>query len=107
MENSETQTWLEFALACKYIEQNEFEMLLNLSEQVGSLLHHMMGNPEKYKQRIGKRQKAKGKGQKAKSKMQKAEGSRQKAEGKKQRAKSKRRFYELKVVAHQFYIKVE
>ncbi len=49
MENSETQTWLEFALACKYIEQNEFEMLLNLSEQVGSLLHHMMGNPEKYK----------------------------------------------------------
>jgi hypothetical protein len=39
--------------------------------------------------------------------MQKAEGSRQKAEGKKQRAKSKRRFYELKVVAHQFYIKVE
>lgn len=49
MENSETQTWLEFALDCKYIEQNEFDILLNLSEQVGSLLHHMIANPEKYK----------------------------------------------------------
>ncbi len=49
MENSETQTWLEFALACKYIEQNEFDMFMNLTEQVGNLLHHMITNPEKYK----------------------------------------------------------
>ncbi len=48
MENSETQTWLEFALACKYIKEEEYVLLLNLSEQVGSLLHHMINNPEKY-----------------------------------------------------------
>ncbi|MEO7524138.1 MAG: four helix bundle protein, partial [Ferruginibacter sp.] len=49
MENSETQTWLEFALACKYIKEEEYKLLLNRSEQVGSLLHHMISNPEKYK----------------------------------------------------------
>jgi len=49
MENAETQTWLEFALACKYINQQEQESFLNLSEQVGNLLNHMIRNPEKYK----------------------------------------------------------
>lgn len=49
MENAETQTWLEFAVACKYINQQEQEALLNLSEQVGNLLNHMIRNPEKYK----------------------------------------------------------
>ncbi|MEO8112111.1 MAG: four helix bundle protein [Ginsengibacter sp.] len=49
MENAETQTWLEFALACKYINQQEHDGLLNLSEQVGNLLHHMINSPEKYK----------------------------------------------------------
>ncbi len=49
MENAETQTWLEFALACKYIIQNEHGELFNLSEEVGRLLSHMINNPEKYK----------------------------------------------------------
>lgn len=49
MENAETQTWLEFAVACKYINQQEQEALLNLSEQVGNLLNHMIRNAEKYK----------------------------------------------------------
>ncbi len=49
MENAETQTWFEFALACKYIIQNEHDELLRLSEQVGNLSHHMINNPEKYK----------------------------------------------------------
>jgi four helix bundle protein len=49
MENSETQTWLEFAFACTYIDQDTYTQLINLSEQVGSLLHHMISNPEKYK----------------------------------------------------------
>jgi four helix bundle protein len=49
MENAETQTWLEFSLACKYISQNEHDLLLNLSEEVGRLLSHMINNPEKYK----------------------------------------------------------
>lgn len=49
MENAETQTWLEFALACKYITQTKHDELLQLSEQVGNLLNHMIHNPEKYK----------------------------------------------------------
>jgi four helix bundle protein len=49
MENAETQTWLEFALACKYILQNEYDELLNLTEEVARLLSHMIKNPEKYK----------------------------------------------------------
>jgi four helix bundle protein len=38
MENAETQTRLEFALACIYITQKEYDELLNLSEEVGKLL---------------------------------------------------------------------
>jgi four helix bundle protein len=49
MENAETQTWLQFALACKYITQSEHDELLNLSEEAGRLLSHMIHNPEKYK----------------------------------------------------------
>ncbi len=49
MENAETQTWLQFALACKYISQQEHDELLKLSEQAGNLLNHMICNPEKYK----------------------------------------------------------
>ena len=49
MENAETQTWLEFSLKCKYISQNKYEELLNLSEEAGRLLSHMINNPVKYK----------------------------------------------------------
>lgn len=49
MENCETQTWLEFSLACMYIKQEQFNELLNQSEEVGRLLNHMINNPEKYK----------------------------------------------------------
>ncbi len=49
MENAETQTWLQFAVACRYIIQQEHDELLSLSEEVGNLLHHMIHNPEKYK----------------------------------------------------------
>ncbi len=49
MENTETQTWVDFALACKYITEIEYNQLLTLSEQVGNLLNHMIMNPEKYK----------------------------------------------------------
>jgi four helix bundle protein len=49
MENAETQTWLQFALACSYLKQQECDELLNLSEEIGNLLNHMISNPEKYK----------------------------------------------------------
>jgi Cu(I)/Ag(I) efflux system membrane fusion protein len=48
MENAETQAWLEFAFGCKYISWQVYEELVNLSEQVGNLLNHMINYPEKY-----------------------------------------------------------
>jgi len=47
-ENSETQLWLEFALACKYIDIGEKEELDGISKEVGKLIHFMMNNPEKF-----------------------------------------------------------
>lgn len=48
MENSETQTWLDFSLACKYLEEMKYRELVSQSEEVGKLLNHMVENPEKY-----------------------------------------------------------
>lgn len=47
-ENSETQTWLEFALACKYIHQENFDDMFKDSEEVGKLINFMITNPEKF-----------------------------------------------------------
>jgi len=49
MENSETQVWLDFALACKYMTKNVYDDFILKSEEVGRLLNHMIINPEKYK----------------------------------------------------------
>ena len=48
MENSETQVWLDFALSCGYIKEDTHKELLDESEEVGKLLHHMMEHPDKY-----------------------------------------------------------
>jgi four helix bundle protein len=48
MENSETQAWLDFARACKYIQDDQYHDLLAKSEEVGRMLNHMVENPEKY-----------------------------------------------------------
>ena len=48
MENTETQTWLKFFLACNYIKQDQRDALFNQSEKVGRLLNHMINNPDKY-----------------------------------------------------------
>ncbi len=47
-ENSETQLWLEFALACEYISNEEKRKLENKSEEIGKLINYMMFNPEKF-----------------------------------------------------------
>lgn len=47
-ENSETQTWLEFSLACKYINEELFKELINKSEEVGKLINYMILHPEKF-----------------------------------------------------------
>ena len=47
-ENAETQVWLEYALACEYINNEEFNYLTNLSFEVGKLLNYMMNNLDKF-----------------------------------------------------------
>ena len=47
-ENSETGVWLDFALACKYIEPAIFIKLQNENEEIGKLLGHMITHPEQY-----------------------------------------------------------
>jgi four helix bundle protein len=48
MENTETQVSLDFAFECKYILQEQYNNLIEKSEEVGRLLNHMVENPEKY-----------------------------------------------------------
>ena len=48
MESSETEVWLDFAVACEYISQEQYQKLLDLNDEVGKLLHHIYNNPEKY-----------------------------------------------------------
>lgn len=47
-ENSETQLWLDFALACQYISEEEYNNLQDQSLQVGRLIHFMINNPGKF-----------------------------------------------------------
>ncbi|MBS0011960.1 MAG: four helix bundle protein [Bacteroidales bacterium] len=49
MENTETQVWLDFALACEYISKDLYNEYNCRSEEIGKLLNHMIQNPEKYK----------------------------------------------------------
>jgi four helix bundle protein len=48
MENSETQVWLDFCLACNYINKEDYNIKLAKSEEVGRLLQDMIINPGKY-----------------------------------------------------------
>ncbi|WP_343331024.1 four helix bundle protein [Polaribacter staleyi] len=48
-ENSETQLWLDFALACDYISEEKKIELQNKSEEVGKLLNYMMNNSDKFR----------------------------------------------------------
>lgn len=48
MENSETMTWLEFSLACKYIDSATFEKQKSKNEEAGKLIGYMINNYEKF-----------------------------------------------------------
>lgn len=48
MEASETQSWLEFCLACKYIDNDTFDKLDNEYEQLIAMLNSMEMNAEKF-----------------------------------------------------------
>jgi len=47
-ENSETQLWLDSALACQYITKEKKQELQNKSEEIGKLINYMMNNPNKF-----------------------------------------------------------
>ena len=47
-ENSETQGWLEYALACKYISNEIFIEYTNYSVEIGKLINYMLLIPEKF-----------------------------------------------------------
>jgi four helix bundle protein len=48
MENSETQGWLEFSLACDYISKEVYYRLYLLSDEIGRLAQYMIDNPGKF-----------------------------------------------------------
>ncbi len=47
-ENSETDTWLDFAKDCVYLKRESFETLKEKCESVGKILGSMLKNPESF-----------------------------------------------------------
>lgn len=47
-ENSETSTWLDFALKCNYISENQHTNLTSLNLEVGKLINYMINNPTQF-----------------------------------------------------------
>ena len=47
-ENSETNVWIDFAFACKYVLEIKHQQMILRNEEIGRLLNHMINNPEKY-----------------------------------------------------------
>ncbi len=47
-ENSETDTWLNFALDCKYLEKNQYCSLSEKCIRVGAMLGSMIKNPKPF-----------------------------------------------------------
>ena len=47
-ENSETLVWLEFALACEYIDNELFLSLEKKNQEIGKLINYMILNQEKF-----------------------------------------------------------
>ncbi|MDD4649173.1 MAG: four helix bundle protein [Desulfoplanes sp.] len=50
-ENSETDTWLNFALDCGYLTQEEHSHLTSECRQIGAMLGSMLKHPEPFLQR--------------------------------------------------------
>jgi four helix bundle protein len=47
-EASETETWLEFSLACGYINKETFEKMDNIYERIIGMLNAIDKNAEKF-----------------------------------------------------------
>jgi len=48
MENSETSVWIDFAVACSYLNPESAETIKNKIKEIGRMLYHMIKYPEKY-----------------------------------------------------------
>ncbi|MGM5469768.1 four helix bundle protein [Flavobacteriaceae bacterium LMO-SS05] len=47
-ENSETSTWLDYALACRYIQNEDYTKCINEGLEIGKLINYMINNPDKF-----------------------------------------------------------
>lgn len=47
-ENSETNVWLEFALRCNYISEEQYIELTTKTIETGKIINYMMNHPEKF-----------------------------------------------------------
>ena len=47
-EATETSIWLDFALSCEYISQENFSFLQSKYEEIGRMLNSMANHPEKF-----------------------------------------------------------
>ena len=48
LNDSETEVWLNFALACGYIEVSLYQELKSKNDEVGKLIWYMIHNPHKF-----------------------------------------------------------
>ena len=48
MENSETSVWLDFAKQCSYIDEEQYQKWLSLSDEIGRMLTTMENHPERF-----------------------------------------------------------
>ena len=48
-ENAETQVWLEFSLACKYISSEKYRDLTSKNDEIAKLILYMINNPDKFR----------------------------------------------------------
>ena len=58
-ENSETEVWLDFSLACEYITEEEYNALYADAEEVGRMLAYMIEHPSKFLSQADKNLKTK------------------------------------------------
>ncbi len=49
-ENAETDVWIEFSFACKYIPEAKYKALSECNAEVGKILGYMIQNPGKFLQ---------------------------------------------------------
>ena len=47
-ENAETQVWLDFALTCNYLSDQEYPEFTSDNDEVAKLILYMINNPEKF-----------------------------------------------------------